>query len=411
MPRIPEAQEEINADVAIVGGGMAGSTLACVLAGQGFRIVLVDREAPEARLEAAFDIRTTAISHGSRHVVEAAGVWDALAGAASPIEQIRIADGTAPVFLHFDQEAVEGRPFGWIIENRLIRKALAERLAALDMPVFAPAVVSAWQPGRLVLENGASVTASLIAGADGRNSALRQMAGIEVRRREYGQTALVFIVAHQHPHGQVAVEHFQPAGPFAVLPMTDDGEGRHRSSVVWTVSPAEAERLMALDPNAFDAEIAQVFQDYWGETHVLGKRDAHRLSLTHARRYAAERLALVGDAAHAIHPIAGQGLNLGLRDVALLAELLVDSGRLGMDIGAAGLLARYEHERRSDNTRMVAATDMLNRLFSNNIAPVRLARVAGLAAIQQLPTVKRFFMLTAMGVTGTPPKLIRGERL
>jgi 2-octaprenyl-6-methoxyphenol hydroxylase len=409
MIRIPQANEEINADIAIVGGGMAGSMLACILASEGFRTVLVDREPPQARLDRRFDIRTTAISYGSRHVVEAAGIWDMLAPDASPIEQIRIADGATPVFLHFHHHAVEGRPFGWIVENRLIRQALADRLEALDVPVFAPAVVSEWRPGRLVLE-GATVTASLVVGADGRHSTLRHLAGIEVSQREYGQTSLVFIVAHEHPHGQVAVEHFQPAGPFAVLPMTGD-DGLHRSSVVWTVQPTEAERLMALDDAAFDTEIAPVFADYWGATHVLGGRAAHKLSLTHARHYVAERLALVGDSAHAIHPIAGQGLNLGLRDIALLAELLVDAGRLGLDIGAAGLLARYQRERRGDNTRMVAATDTLNRLFSNDVAPVRLARVAGLAAIQQLPAVKRFFMLTAMGVTGTPPKLIRGENL
>jgi 2-octaprenyl-6-methoxyphenol hydroxylase len=416
MADIQQNESEINADVAIVGSGIAGGTLACLLGGAGLRVVLVDREPEATRLDAGFDGRTTAISYGSRNLVQAAGVWAALEPDASPIEQIRIADGAAPVFLHFDHEAVENRPFGWIVENRLIRRALADRLAALDtVRVIAPATVDSYSAGNhkavLKLSDGQAISATLAVGADGKASTMRDLAGIEILSSEYAQTALVFIVTHQHPHDQVAVEHFHAAGPFAVLPMTDDAEGLHRSSVVWTLEPGEATRMMALPDVAFDAEIAPVFADYWGRAHVAGKRFAYPLKLTHAACYAAPRLALVADAAHSIHPIAGQGLNLGLRDIALLSELVVDAARVGLDIGADSLLKRYESRRLGDNRRMVFATDALNRLFSNDNAAVGLARAAGLGIVQQIPPLKRFFMMTAMGVAGTPPRLIRGERL
>jgi 2-octaprenyl-6-methoxyphenol hydroxylase len=416
MAGIAENETEINADVAIVGSGIAGGTLACLLGGMGLRVALIDREADSARLDAAFDGRTTAISYGSRNVVEAAGLWQKLASDASPIRHIRIADGDSPLCLDFDHQDVEGRPFGWIVENRLIRRALAERIAALEtITLLAPAAVTGFTAERgralLRLQDGRGIAATLAVGADGKHSTLRDLAGIAVNSQEYGQTALVFIVAHEHPHDQVAVEHFHPAGPFAVLPMTGDGEGRHRSSVVWTLSPETAAAMLAMEDGAFDAAIATVFAEYWGEVHVAGRRFAYPLRLTHAARYAGERLALVADAAHAIHPIAGQGLNLGLRDIALLTELVRDAARLGLDIGSRTLLEHYAVRRRGDNQRMVVATDALNRLFSNDIAPVRLARAAGLGMVQHIPPLKRFFMLTAMGIAGQPPRLIRGEAL
>ena len=416
MADIAETGGEINADIIVAGSGIAGGALACLLGGAGLKVALIDRATDAVRLDAAFDGRTTAISFGSRRLVEAAGFWNAIAPFASPIEQIRIADGNSPLFLHFAHEAVEGRPFGWIVENRLIRRALAERLKNLPQVMqLIPATVAALdaQPGRttLTLDDGRRVAAPLAVGADGKSSTLRRLAGIETRRRAYGQTALVFIVAHEHDHGQIAVEHFQPAGPFAVLPMTDDETGAHRSSVVWSVATAEAERLTALPVPAFEAEIAPVFADYWGVTRLGSQRFAYKLELTYATRGIAPRLALVADAFHGIHPIAGQGLNLGLRDVALLAELVVDAARHGLDIGAPPLLKRYDTARAGDNGRMIFATDALNRLFSNDVTPVRIAREMGLGVIQQVPALKRFFMLTAMGMTGDTPRLIRGEAL
>jgi 2-octaprenyl-6-methoxyphenol hydroxylase len=415
MAVLAETGCEINADIAIAGSGIAGGALACLLAEAGLRVALIDRAPDSVRLDTAYDGRTTAISYASRHLVEAAGLWEDLAPFASPIEQIRIADGASPLFLHFAHEAVEGRPFGWIVENRLIRKALAGRLASLpNITMLAPATVTAFTAaGRavLTLEDGRRVSAPLAVGADGKASTLRGLAGIATGHHDYAQTALVFVIAHQHSHGQVAVEHFQPAGPFAVLPMCDDETGRHRSSVVWSLETPEAERLMALPDAAFETEIAPLFADYWGGVGLGGRRFAYPLQLTYAKTGIAARLALVADAFHGIHPIAGQGLNLGLRDVALLAELVVDAARLGLDIGAPSLLRRYDAARAGDNGRMIFATDALNRLFSNDVAPVRLARAAGLGVVQQSPALKRFFMLTAMGLTGDTPRLIRGKGL
>ncbi len=406
----------MNADVVVVGGGIAGGTLACLLGGAGLSVAAIDREPPTARLDPGFDGRTTAISFGSRRILEAAGVWGDLAAQASPIERIRIADGASPFFLGFDTAAVEGRAFGWIVDNSLIRRALAARLESLaGVTQFSPATVVAHEPGaaraRVTLEDGRVLRAPLVVGADGKGSTLRKLAGIGLRKAGYGQTALVFVVSHELPHAQVALEHFHPAGPFAVLPMVDDGAGRHRSSVVWTVRPDEAETLIEADEAGFNGLLQPLFGAYYGEVALSGRRFSYKLGVQEADRYAAPRLALAADAAHSIHPIAGQGLNLGLRDVALLAELTIDAARLGLDIGNPGLLRGYERRRRADALRLIAATDVLNRLFSNELAPVRLLRGLGLGIVEKLPALKRSFMLTAMGLAGNPPRLVRGEAL
>ena len=357
MAAIAEKPGEINADVAVVGGGIAGGALAAILAGAGLNVVAIDRESLESRLAPAFDGRTTAISFGSRRVLEAAGAWDDLVPHANPIRQIRIADGTSPAFLHFDTEAVEGRPFGWIIDNSLIRRALAKRAESLpNLTTLAPATVARFEPGparaRIGLADGRVVRAPLMVGADGKGSTMREIAGIKIRSADYHQTALVFIVRHDLPHHDVALEHFHAAGPFAVLPMVDDASGSHRSSVVWTVRTDEAEDLLKLDEAAFDAVLQPLFGDYYGAVVVDGRRFSYRLGLQEARRYVAPRLALAADAAHSIHPIAGQGLNLGLRDVALLAELVIDAARLGLDIGNMILLQNLPAPapRRRDET-------------------------------------------------------------
>jgi 2-octaprenyl-6-methoxyphenol hydroxylase len=410
-----ENSAEINADIAIVGSGMAGGTLACLLGGLGLRVALIDRAARAARLDPGYDGRSTAISYGSARIMAAAGVWEALLPHGSPIEQIRIADGTAPLFLQFDHAQVEGKPFGWIVENALIRRALEEGLATLpSVQVLSPAQVVGYQAdgrARLALADGRSIAAALAIGADGRESTLRNLAGIAATRRDYGQTALAFPMRHEHPHQQVAVEHFQPAGPFAVLPMVDDGEGRHRSSVVWSLENDRAAEYLALDEAAFTTALQAMCGDYWGRVELAGQRFAYPLKLVQAARYTAPRLALAGEAAHAIHPIAGQGLNLSLRDIALLAELIADTARLGLDIGAPRLLAAYAAQRRGDTQRLVLATDGLNRLFSNDLLPVRLLRDAGLAMVEQLPGLKKFFMLTAMGTALNPPRLVKGDAL
>jgi len=253
--------------------------------------------------------------------------------------------------------------------------------------------------------------AHLVVAAEGRGSPLRAAAGIPVTAWDYPQSGIVCTVAHTEPHGGVAHEHFLPAGPFALLPMTDAADGSPRSSLVWTERRRLVPAMLALDDEAFGAELQRRFGPSLGTLRPAGRRWSYPLSLMHAERYIAHRLALVGDAAHVIHPIAGQGLNLGLRDVAALAETVVEARRLGLDLGDATVLARYQQWRRFDNTVLMIATDGLNRLFSNDLAPLRLARDVGLAAVNRLPPLKRLFMRHAMGLVGDLPRLIRGEAL
>jgi 2-octaprenyl-6-methoxyphenol hydroxylase len=330
---------------------------------------------------------------------------------AAPILEIRVADDNAPLFLHYDHRDVGDHPLGWIVENRTLRQALLMRASELPrLRHLAPLTVADVErssAGALVrLADGRAISARLVAAADGKTSPLRQAAGIRTITWSYPQTGIVATVRHERPHEGVAVEHFLPAGPFAILPLTGN-----RSSIVWTERADLAPRLLALPEPEFAAELRRRFGDFLGDLEIVGPRWSYPLSFLHAESYIAERLALVGDAAHVIHPIAGQGLNLGLRDVAALAEVLVDARRLGLDIGDSQVLARYERWRRLDNWMLSAATDSLNRLFSNAIPPVKLARDLGLAAVHRLPPLKRLFMRHAMGVMGELPRLVRGEAL
>jgi len=425
MTERPHAAENLQADVAIAGGGMVGMTLAAALATAGLSVAVIDAEAPAAMIAAAFDGRSSAIAMGSQQVLAGIGAWPAMAAAAQPILDIRVSDGDAAggvsrLFLHYDHRdlAARGRdapPFGFIVENRVTRRALLQRLPHLPtLTHLAPArVVSVDRTADkvvMVLDDGRRVAARLAVAADGRASPMRAAAGIRVTEWAYAQTGIVCTVAHEKPHGGVAHEHFLPAGPFAMLPMVDD-DGMHRSSIVWTERRELAPAMMALDDSAFAAEIERRFGPSLGRLTPIGGRFAYPLTLVHAERYVDRRLALLGDAAHAIHPIAGQGLNLGLRDVAALAETIVDAHRLGLDIGDALVLERYQAWRRFDNMTLLAVTDGLNRLFSNDIAPLRLARDLGLAAVDRLPPLKRLFMRHAMGLVGDLPRLMRGERL
>ncbi len=404
-------RETIDAEVLIVGGGMAGLSLGCALAGAGVEVALVDREAPEALTDPGFDGRVSSIAHGSQRALAAIGVWDALADHAQPILEIRVSDGESPLFLHYDHRDVGEAPVGHIVENRRIRRALFAAAARLDrLRVLAPRRVVALERGAggvdARLDGGGRVRARLAVAADGRNSAVRRAAGIPVTAWRYRQTGIVCTVAHERPHRGIAHERFLPAGPFAILPMTGD-----RSSLVWTERADLAPAIVALDEAEFRAEMADRFGDFLGRLEVIGPRWSYPLSLLHAERYVARRLALVGDAAHAIHPIAGQGLNLGLRDVAALAEVLIDARRLGLDLGAGDVLARYQRWRRFDTLVLVAVTDGLNRLVSNDVAPLRLARDLGLAAVNRVTPLKRLFMRHAMGTLGDLPRLVRGEPL
>jgi 2-octaprenyl-6-methoxyphenol hydroxylase len=403
-------------DVAIVGGGIAGTTLAAILGDAGLKIALIERQAPSKLSAPAYDGRTTAITYGSRQVLNAAGLWAALAPLACPIDDIRVADGHSPLFLHFDSREVGDAPLGSIVENRLIRQSLYDRIQKIkNVMQIAPATVTALDGSgpmaRLTLEDGREVAADLIVGADGRESFIRGAAGIETVGWKYDQQAIVTIMGHSLPHGNIAVENFMAPGPFAILPMIDAADGTHRSSLVWTDGNDAVPLYMKMSQAQFDAELQRRTGDWLGTVWEIGPRFTYPLQLRHAKRYVAPRVALIADAAHVIHPIAGQGLNLGMRDIACLAELLVDRRRAGLDLGDAGLLSAYEKARRPDNIAFTAATDILDRLFSNDIPPIRLARRVGLGAVNRVPPLRRFFMRRAMGAAGALSRLGRGEQI
>lgn len=403
--------DETRVELIVVGGGLVGLTLGIACAEAGIEVAVIDREDPATMLAEPFDGRTTAIAHGSQQVLQGIGLWPLLAAEAEPILEIRVADGGSPLFLHYDHSDIGDQPLGYIVENRVLRRALMTRAAELPSlrhlaPLAVERVERALSGATAHLADGSMLRGELVAACDGRHSPLRRAAGIETLEWTYPQISIVCTVRHEKPHLGIAVEHFLPAGPFAILPMTGN-----RSSIVWTERAELAPRLLALDATAFAAELGRRFGDFLGALEVVGPRFSYALSLLHAERYAASRLALVGDAAHVIHPIAGQGLNLGIRDVAALAELVVDARRLGLDIADQGVLERYERWRRFDNIMLAAVTDSLNRLFSNAVPPVKLARDLGLAMVDRLPPVKRLLMRHAMGVVGDLPRLVRGERL
>lgn len=408
MTQLTQSSETPRAEVLIVGGGMVGLSLAAALAGAGVEVLVVDREPVGRATDTNFDGRASAIAAGSRDVLAGIGVWDRMARAAEPIREIRVSDGASPLFLHYDFRELGEGPLGFMVENRETRLALLDHLSELSAArlIHGRSVV-ALERGPIEaearLDDGTRIRAGLVVAADGRESPLRESAGIGAARWDYSQTGIVCTIAHEQPHRGIAQEQFLPAGPFAILPMTGD-----RSSIVWTERADLAPRIMALGDAAFGEELALRFGDFLGALTPVGPRFAYPLSLVHADDYVAHRLALVGDAAHAIHPIAGQGFNLGLRDVAALAEVIVDTLRLGLDPGATTALARYQRWRRFDNMVMLVVTDGLNRLFSTDYAPLRVARDLGLAAVNRLPPLKRLLMSHAMGRAGDLPRLTRG---
>jgi 2-octaprenyl-6-methoxyphenol hydroxylase len=400
-------------DLAIIGGGMTGLTLACAGAAAGARVLLVERQPLAATLTPQFDGRVTAVAAGSRRLLEALGLWPELAPAAQPIHDIRVGERHSPLTVHYDHRAIGDEPLGHIVENRLIRTALLRRagqLAGRGLTLLAPATVARlrWREEHALirLADGRELTAALVAAAEGRASPTRAAAAIEVLRWDYDQTGIVATIGHERDHRGLAIERFFPEGPFAILPMT----GR-RSSIVWAARNSLARELIGLADDEFMAEVGERFGEALGALTLVGPRWHYPLSMTQAQRYTGRRLALVGDAAHAIHPIAGQGWNLALRDVAALAELVVDARRLGLDPGGAALLARYERWRRFDSLALIAITDGLNRLFGNDLLPLRIVRELGLGLVERVDPLKRFFMRHAMGLLGDLPRLMRGEAL
>jgi 2-octaprenyl-6-methoxyphenol hydroxylase len=403
----------IQADVCIVGAGPVGATLACRLASAGIATAVVDRTALPPMEHPAFDGRAYAIAGGSVRLLEDAGVWGELSTQACPILDIRVSDGrlgrpASPLFLHFRHGDAGGGPFGQMVEARNLRIALNARMHALPaLRLFAPAKarVERSQDRALVhIDGGPSIESRLVVAAEGRGSPLRREAGIAVTHLPYDQTGIVCAISHSLPHHNVALEHFLPSGPFAQLPMSaspDAGAGGapNLSAIVWTERAAIAQRMLGLDDASFGAAIARRLGNHLGAVRVVGRRWSYRLGALHAHRYFDTRLVLVGDAAHTIHPIAGQGLNLGFRDAIALGNLLIEAAGRGDDPGGQGLARAYQRQRRPDNLLMLAATDALDRLFSNDNPLLRLARDVGIAAVHRAPPLKRLFMRQAMGET------------
>ncbi len=396
----------LEADVCVVGAGPVGAALACSLAADGVRVAVVDRAALPPMEHPAFDGRAYAIAAGSRRMLEAAGVWDRLPFVPGPILDIRVSDGrvgrpASGLFLHFDHADADAGPFGWMVEARSLRVALNAQLHALAHGlVFAPAeavVTRTAERAVVQVTGGPAIRCRLVVAAEGRESPLRTQAGIRVSRLDYRQNGIVSAVAHERPHHGAALEHFLPGGPFAQLPMAGTEEAPNLSAVVWTERAELAPRMMALDDAAFGREIARRLGDHLGAVRPVGRRWLYKLSALHAQRYTAERLVLVGDAAHGIHPIAGQGLNLGLRDVITLGALVRDALAANEDPGAPALLARYQAVRRPANLLMLGTTHALDRLFSTDNPLLRAVRDAGIAGVHRLPSLKRRFMRQAMG--------------
>lgn len=415
------APQAFDADVIIAGAGIAGATLALALQQHGLTPVLIDPQPFDAQLAPTFDGRASAIAFSAFRQWRMLGLAAALEPHAQPIEQILVTDGRAPgasaggpapFYLRFDSAEIAdrsaGEPLGYLLENRRIRAGLAEGVARAGVTVLAPsrvASVEVTNRAALVrLDDGRTLAAPLVIGAEGRGSVVRQALNIGTIGWEYGQSGVVATVRLERGHQGVAHEHFLPGGPFAILPLTDD-----RASLVWTESHARAQALKTARPEIFHAHLQRRFGEVLGQARLDGPVFTYPLSLQLAERLTAPRGALLGDAAHGVHPIAGQGLNLGLKGAAALAEVLVEAARLGEDIGSEAVLERYARWRRFDNVTLAAATDVFTRLFSNDHPLLRLARGAGMAAVNRIGPARRFFMHDAGGATGDLPRLLRGQ--
>jgi 2-octaprenyl-6-methoxyphenol hydroxylase len=403
-------------DVIIAGGGFVGMTLALALgqtAPKGFRVALVDTEHPS---DTKVDARASALSAASKSLLSVLGVWPELAGNSEAIASIEITDSKLeasrrPPFLGFDDDLKPGESGAHMIENEDLLRAL--RRAVLREPAIdtlAPDSVTDFQATPFGVEaglaSGGTLKGKLLIAADGKRSRLRDRAGIKCVGWSYPQLGIVTTVAHEKPHHGKAVQHFLPGGPFAMLPLKGN-----RSSIVWAEDRATGETIMAADEATFLAELSKRFGEKLGDIRLAGPRQSFPLDFQVARSFVAERLALVGDAAHAVHPLAGQGLNIGLRDVAALTEIVVEGSRLGLDIGSSALLERYERWRRFDSAFSATVMDGLNRLFSNDNAPLRALRDFGLGMVDNAPWLKRALVREAAGVSGAVPRLLKGERV
>jgi 2-octaprenyl-6-methoxyphenol hydroxylase len=401
-----------RADVIILGGGLVGLTLAVALDRHGLSSIVVDPADPEVQLAPAYDGRATAVASASWRMLEAIGIADRLEGEGCPILSIRVSDGLEPGGLQFEPPQGDD-PLGIMFENRRLRGVLRDAASeaanvTLLMPGRAAEVVRDGASVRVALEDGRAATAPLLIGAEGRNSPSRQSAGIATARWSYDHTAIIATVSHERSHEQAAYEIFYPTGPFAILPMLAGEDGLPRSAIVWSVPSRDAAAVLDLPDRAFAAEIEKRMGGFLGAIAPAGPRASYPLGFHHAANITAQRLALVGDAAHGIHPIAGQGLNLGFRDVAALSQVLVEGARIGMDLGDAELLARYSRWRSLDTFMVAAATDGLTRLYGIPGRTASAIRRFGMGAVQRLGPVKDRLMAEARGESGDMPLLLRG---
>jgi len=396
--------KSLGVDVIIIGGGLVGGTLAVGLAQQGFGVAVIDRESPEELLKPDLDGRTTAVSYGSKLIFDQLGIWNKVEHAAEPILDIRVFERDSPWAIYYDHRDVGNAPMGYIVENRVLRQGIFHRAAELSdrLTWIAPAGVAHTQrnlEGVIVeLADGRILKAPLLVGAEGRLSPTRDEAGIKTLRWNYGKMALIAHVTHEKPHHGSAWEVFQPQGPFAILPLKIcSATGAYRSGIVWTGSPEDTDRLLSLDDAVISAELQEIFP-YFGTIQLSGKRWSYPLSAMIAKGTVGHRFAIVGDAAHTVHPVAGQGVNLGWRDAQALAEVLGKARRLGLDIGSKSILQDYQRRRRVDTASILAMSDGMVRLFSNKSSMLSFLRNTGLGIVNQVPPLKRRLMRHAMGI-------------
>lgn len=404
-------------DIAIAGGGLNGAALALALAQGELRVCVIDARPAMLRAQPGFDGRAYALAATSQRMLRALGVWPDVAQYAQPIAQIKASDGragvgAAPLFLHFDSNELEEGPMGFILEERYLYAALLRALKAhtcitlIDQDALTDQTLNA-KSGVVTLElaSGKLVNAKVLVGCDGRQSGVAARAGIRRQGWDYGQTALVCAIRHDAPHEGIAHQFFMPSGPFALLPLP----GGHHSSIVWSEQTDAAQAIAALNDSDYLAALRPRVGAFMGEISLAGTRFSYPLSFQLAERYSQARIALAGDAAHGVHPIAGQGLNIGLRDVAALAEVIIGAARRGEDIGAPDVLERYQRWRRFDAMALAFGIDQVNALFSNDSAVLRLGRALGMGAISSLPPLRRSLMRRAAGLSGALPRLLSGQ--
>jgi 2-octaprenyl-6-methoxyphenol hydroxylase len=397
-----------DTDIAIVGGGLNGPTLAIALEQRGLNVTVIDALPAPKRGMRDFDGRSYALAHASMRLLRGIDLWDAIKDHTQPMLEIKVTDGRAgtgpsPWMMHFDHTEIEEGPMGYMCQDRHLRQALLSKMdGAARITQMSGETVVAQSSGQLILASGKTVTAKLIVGADGRASGTAERAGIKRTGWGYGQTAIVCAVEHELPHGGIAHQFFMPTGPLAILPLPNNC-----CSIVWSETETRATKIMAIDDTDFLDALRPAFGSFLGELTLVGKRFSYPLGLTIANRFIADRVVLIGDAAHGVHPIAGQGLNAGLRDVAALVDVLSDAKARGEDIASAAVLARYEQWRRFDTATLAAATDTFNKLFSNDNPLLRAVRDMGMGVINATPRLRRTFIREAAGLTGDLPSLMR----